>query len=204
MWAQQGCGGATGKTTRWSFPLVTFQQDSGVNWIASDRLIVQPQAHFPLQGECCLSLASKGACFTLTSSQWQLDAVIFWWRIYLSMTDWIPGNMCVPLDMVGSGIGPTWFVVLLQLYPAWFYWGVSCLPRLLITVLRRCCFWGQIHSIPGYWSIPQYSWSNLFQFSSCRGSKIITVFSIPQCSWILLSTYVRTHFYFIALWWACQ
>jgi len=55
-------------------------------------------------------------------------------------------------------------------------------PRLLITVLRRYCFWGQIHSIPGYWSIPQYSWSNLFQFSSCRGSKIVTVFSIPQYS----------------------
>ncbi len=43
--------------------------------------------------------------------------------------------------------------------------------RLLITVLKGYCFRGQIHSIPGYWSIPQYSWSNLFQFSSCRGSK---------------------------------
>jgi hypothetical protein len=43
--------------------------------------------------------------------------------------------------------------------------------RLLITVWRRYCFWGQIHSIPGYWSIPQYSWSNVFQFCSCRGSK---------------------------------
>ena len=43
--------------------------------------------------------------------------------------------------------------------------------RLLITVWRRYCFRGQIHSIPGYWSIPQYSWSNVFQFCSCRGSK---------------------------------
>ena len=43
--------------------------------------------------------------------------------------------------------------------------------RLLTTVLKGYCFRGQIHSIPGYWSIPQYFWSNLFQFSSCRGSK---------------------------------
>ncbi len=50
------------KTTKWSFPLVPVQLDSGVNWKASNRLIVQPQAHFPLLGECCLSLASEGAC----------------------------------------------------------------------------------------------------------------------------------------------
>ena len=118
------------KTTKWSFPLVPVQQDSGVNWKASNRLIVQPQAHFPLLGECCLSLASKGACLTLASSQWQLGVVFSWWRIHLSMTDWSPGNVCVPLDVVRSGIGPTWFVVLLQLYPSWFCWGVSCLPCL--------------------------------------------------------------------------
>ena len=43
--------------------------------------------------------------------------------------------------------------------------------RLLITVWRLNCFRGQIHSIPGYWSILEYSWSNVFQFCSCRGSK---------------------------------
>ena len=61
-------------------------------------------------------------------------------------------------------------------------------PRLLITVLKRYCFWGQIHSIPGYWSIPQYSWSNLFQFSSCRGSKIVTVFSMKTVLFITVFT----------------
>ena len=49
--------------------------------------------------------------------------------------------------------------------------AIAPVARLLITVLKGYCFRGQIHSIPGYWSIPQYSWSNLFQFSSCRGSK---------------------------------
>ena len=130
VWAQQGHGGATGKTTKWSFPLVLVRQDSGFNWKASNRLIVQPQAHFPLLGECCLSLAFEGTCLTLTSSQWQLGVVFSWWRIHLSMTDWSPGSVCVLLDVVRSGIGPTWFVVLLQLYPSWFCWGVSCLPCL--------------------------------------------------------------------------
>ena len=87
--------------------MVTVQQDSGFNWKAGDRLIVQPQAHFPLLGECCLSLASEGTCLTLTSSQWQLGVVVFWRRIHLLMTYWIPGNVCVPLDVVGSGVGPT-------------------------------------------------------------------------------------------------
>jgi hypothetical protein len=67
----------------------------------------------------------------------------------------------------------------------------SCLwqqSRLLITVLRRYCFRGQIHSIPGYWSIPQYSWSNLLQFSSCRGSKIVTVFSMKTVIFITVFT----------------
>ena len=50
VWAQQGCGGETGKTIRWSFPLVTVQPDSGFNWKASNRLIVHPQAHFPPTG----------------------------------------------------------------------------------------------------------------------------------------------------------
>jgi hypothetical protein len=60
--------------------------------------------------------------------------------------------------------------------------------RLLITVLRHYCFRGQIHSIPGYWSIPQYSWSNLFQFSSCRGSKTVTVFSMKTVIFITVFT----------------
>ena len=51
VWAQQGHNGATGKTTKWSFPLVSVQQDAGFDWKASNRLIVQPQAHFPLLGE---------------------------------------------------------------------------------------------------------------------------------------------------------
>ena len=68
--------------------------------------------------------------------------------------------------------------------PLWIsYWAMSSLcnasslalvpaaARLLITVWRRYCFWGQIHSIPDYWSILEYSWSNVFQFCSCRGSK---------------------------------
>ena len=42
----------------WSFPLVSVQQDAGFDWKASIMLIVQPQAHFPLLGEVCLSLAS--------------------------------------------------------------------------------------------------------------------------------------------------
>jgi len=66
--------------------------------------------------------------------------------------------------------------------------GPSTQPRLLITVLRRYCFWGQIHSIPGYWSIPQYSWSNLFQFCSCRGYKIVTVFSMKTVIFISVFT----------------
>ncbi len=44
------------KTTKWSFPLVPVQQDSGVNWKASNRLFAQPQAHFPLLGEWCLAI----------------------------------------------------------------------------------------------------------------------------------------------------
>ncbi len=71
VWAQQGRGGATGKTTKWSSPLVPVQPDSEFGWKASNRLIMQPQAHFPLLGECCPSSASEGACWTLTSSQWQ-------------------------------------------------------------------------------------------------------------------------------------
>ena len=39
--------------------------------------------------------------------------------------------MCVPLDVVASGVGPTWFVALLQLFPTWFDWGVSYLPYFL-------------------------------------------------------------------------
>jgi len=71
-------------------------------------LIVQLQAHFPLTERVLpLSLASEGACSTLTSSQWQLGAVVFWRRIHLLMTDWILGNVCVPLDVVGSGVGST-------------------------------------------------------------------------------------------------
>ncbi len=130
VWAQQGRGGATEKTTEWSSTLVPVQLDSEFSWKASNRLIVQPQAQFPLLGEDCPSLASEGACWTLTRSQWQLGAVVSWKRIHLLMTDWSPGSVCVPLDVVWSGVGPTWFAVLLQLYPSWFCWGVSCLPCL--------------------------------------------------------------------------
>jgi hypothetical protein len=38
VWAQQGRGGATGKPTKWSFPLVTVQGDSGFDWKASNRI----------------------------------------------------------------------------------------------------------------------------------------------------------------------
>jgi len=80
--------------------------------------------------------------------------------------------------------------------------AITPVARLLITVLKGYCFRGQIHSIP-----PQYSWSNLFQFSSCQGSKNGYCFqhedsntalqyscqsdSIPQYSWVLLSRGLR-------------
>jgi len=130
VWAPQGRGGATGNTTKWSFPLVTVQGDSGFDWKFSNRLIVQPQAHYPLLGESYLNLASGGACLTLTSSLWPLGVGASSWRIHLSKTDWSVGNVCVPLDVERSGVGLTWFVVLLQLYPSWFCWGASCLPCL--------------------------------------------------------------------------
>ncbi len=136
-WQQQGRGGATGSTTKWSFPLVTVQGDSGFNWKASNRLIVQPQAHFPLLGECCLSLASEGTCSISTSSGWTLGVVVSWWRSHWLMTDWRPGSMYVPLDEVVSGVGPTWFVVLLQLYPTWFDLGVSYLRKPIPRVFIR-------------------------------------------------------------------
>ena len=37
--AQQGHGGATGKTTHWSFPLVTVQEDSGLDLLRSLKFI---------------------------------------------------------------------------------------------------------------------------------------------------------------------
>jgi hypothetical protein len=61
----------------------------------------------------------------------------------------------------------------------------SSSTRLLITVWRRYCFRGQIHSIPGYWSIPQYSWSNLFLFPV--GEKLIA----PEMQCIVSLLYLR-------------
>ena len=65
---------------------------------------------------------------------------------------------------------------------------VGCGTRLFITVWRRYCFRGQIHSIPGYWSILEYSWSNVFQFCSCRGPKIVTVFGLKTVIFITVFT----------------
>ena len=97
-------------------------------------------------------------------------------------------------------------------------------------MFQHNCFQCQIRSIPGYCSCssPQYSCSNLFQFSSCCGSKncycfqhedsnmyycfhrnyCVTAFlSIGQYSTvflILLSMYVGIQYDFIALWWVCH
>jgi hypothetical protein len=131
VWAQQGRGGATGKTIRWSFPLVTVQLDSGFNWKASNRLIVQRQAHFRLTGRVLpqsgfrshlldfnkLTMATGCGRF-LVKNPFIDDWLDSWKHVCSS---WRGRKWCWS-DLIS--------VVLLQLYRAWFYWEVSCLPYL--------------------------------------------------------------------------
>ncbi len=72
--------------------------------------------------------------------------VLSWWRSHQATTDWRQGSSYVPLDVVIRGVGLTWIVALLQLFPTWFDWGVSywpcfwffwCGPLVLVGVVER-------------------------------------------------------------------